>query len=372
MGLFSQLRKSVRLNLEQLEDRTCPTTHIGDTITVSATINTTDVNEAGEGENPVLTIESTGGFHDSISGFGTSKIFQFQAKVLGEQVGFKLSGDDGDETPIVNVAVNGVKVLNANEKSDLANTGYTLTQVGAGEVIVGGLIAGIAGLATGGAAWVAFGIGFGTMGGLGAMYGSKLQHDASNDPSDPNFRHVVKPQVFHTPQFKAQHGALNKTEATALNALLKNEGMIMGTVDALFTTVNRVEGAFDAGQKRFIKLQEKAATKYRLQLAHLLQNDVKFRQKFSKALQKGGITFTGVTTDQVIQLENQISSSGLPATVLAALNAIHADADTIANIKNVWITTSAEDVAKLSHDPFADPTVLQALNTTAQALIHNM
>jgi hypothetical protein len=69
-----------------------------------------------------------------------------------------------------------------------------------------------------------------------------------------------------------------------------------------------------------------------------------------------------------VQVEDQISSDGLPAPLLADLRRLRADDQTIAAITNEFITADANAVARVSTNPLAVPALIQSLLTTANAL----
>src|SRR5215469_946761 len=81
-----------------------PGVKVGDTLTVQATLNTTDPNENGEGEP--LVISSSGGFSAIVSAYAQPRSFSFQATQAGETVTVSIQGADGDESATVTVDVN--------------------------------------------------------------------------------------------------------------------------------------------------------------------------------------------------------------------------------------------------------------------------
>ena len=93
-----------RLALEQLESRCCPTTVTtlttipipgvmsGDTVTIHATLNSSDPGESGEGE-PLIINTSGGTF--TVSAYGQPTTFMFMAHADGESITAYIVGSDG-------------------------------------------------------------------------------------------------------------------------------------------------------------------------------------------------------------------------------------------------------------------------------------
>src|SRR5439155_16593338 len=71
---------------------------------------------------------------------------------------------------------------------------------------------------------------------------------AARDPSDPNFTVIAQPVVHSVSQqpISTSEGATQQ-EADALNVLLTNWEQAIGITEALLTSMDRAEGAFEAG-----------------------------------------------------------------------------------------------------------------------------
>src|SRR5581483_5031734 len=78
--------------------------HSGDTVYVTATLNTNDPNEDGEGEPLVL--QSSGGWSATINTYGVTHTMSFQATQDGESLVARIPGQDNDESADVTVDTN--------------------------------------------------------------------------------------------------------------------------------------------------------------------------------------------------------------------------------------------------------------------------
>src|SRR3954470_4736350 len=100
-------RARVRPSLEALETRLCPhvagpgvnlnapdAIHAGDTVTIEATLGSTDANENGEGEP--LVIQSSGGFTATVGAYAQTRSVTFKATQDGELLTATIQNYDGD------------------------------------------------------------------------------------------------------------------------------------------------------------------------------------------------------------------------------------------------------------------------------------
>src|SRR5437588_4754923 len=219
MKLTTRPRK-YRLTLEQLEARCCPTTvtgfttipipgvHAGDMVSVDAVLNTTDVNENGEGE-PLIINTSAGTF--TISAYAQPRNITFQAHADGESISAYIQGFDFDESADVNVSLNARPRFTPQQKAAYARA------------------------ADAAAYWAAFwgGVAAATavdcppcsvVAGITAAADAALSvyyNGLARDPSDPNFTVIAQPDPPSLPPITAQ-ADLTAPEADAFNALITN------------------------------------------------------------------------------------------------------------------------------------------------------
>ncbi len=358
--------RSVRLNLEQLEDRCCPTVFPGDTITVSVFVSApNDTMEVTEDDVITVKLNSTGSYQNSfnvpvfstLQGGPAAKIVSFQATTPGEQVFYKATGNDPDDVVNVTVTVNGKPALSGNDKVSLNNTGSSVIYGGIGVGVlglVGTIINPTAAIVTRIAA------GLGILGGVIGGVGTRMQSTASNDPPDPNFRNIPTPRPPHVPQFRGV--------PRAFNALLKNEAQIIGLLNAIATCTNRASGAEQANQPRFEARQLRAAAKYRSQLAQLLVKDVGLRLVVSAELTAAGVLPATITAAQAMQFRQSVMSNGLPPAMLATLQSLGTEPQSITNITQMAAGVSTTDLMNVCRDPIANPVIIQSLLETAGEL----
>jgi hypothetical protein len=88
-------------------------------------------------------------------------------------------------------------------------------------------------------------------------------------------------------------------EANAYNAFFANAGQTIGLEEAIFITINRAQGAHDAGNAFWEAQQLQAARQYEAQLAPLLQAEPDLLANLNKALQADGFTFFFTQKDVV-------------------------------------------------------------------------
>src|SRR5262249_10177067 len=111
-----------------------------------------------------------------------------------------------------------------------------------------------------------------------------------------------------------------------------------------------------------------AAARYRHQLGELVEKEVGLRLKLAKFLKAHGVTFSGVSPSTVLRFEEDVAFDGLPASMIASLQSQGADAQTLDDIKREITNLPPKEVAALSKDPFADPSLIASLRATAHAL----
>src|SRR5690349_17545094 len=168
-----------------------PTVKVGDTVSVIATLHTTDPNENGEGE-PLSVTSSGGSLSLMIPGYELPQSVSFVATVPNETVIGSIIGFDGDESCTIDVTVNAKKRFTPGQKDTLAKVAagfaatsglmWTLAEACAAAVVTGP----ICGLPAGGVA------------ALTSLITGVASVLLAIDPSDPNFTVVAVPTP---PQF---------------------------------------------------------------------------------------------------------------------------------------------------------------------------
>jgi len=283
---------------------------VGDTITFTATLHTSDPNENGEGEP--LTISSSGGEVNSppIPYYESNIPFSFTATKPNETINGSISGFDGDETcEIGNVFVNGASALPVAVKKVANTAGVGLGLLGIGAGVAFGLLACAP-------PFTPLCLGLLLGGGGGAASGLLLTNYYPADPSDSNYTTIAQPII---PSFSpiTVGGTVNRAQADAFNSLIANQAAIVGVTNAAVTSANRAQGALDAGNTVWQIRQKQAAQLYTVTLGGLLRRQVTLLGSLRNAI--GNSISIPITPSNVFAFEWNILTYGLPAPLSQTL-----------------------------------------------------
>lgn len=304
-----------------------PVVHKGDSVTVEATLSTSDPNENGEGEPLIL--QSSGGFSATISNYEQTRSFSSVATVDGETVTSFIGGYDGDETSSVNINVNQKRRFTDAQKAALAKASADLNTDAAALSVVAATclflpdpsvtkVCAFGGGLSAGAVWVLSGI----------------LNQLALDPADPNYTAIASPLFPALEMLVAQQG-ITQAEADAFNALLLNQERAIGYGRAIVTSINRADGAFAAGDAYWENQQMQAAAQYALQLSTLLNLQPTLRSTLQSALQGAGFPVISITPNDVYNFEVNVLYGTLPAYLVNALTQLGADATDIEHIRRL-------------------------------------
>jgi len=340
-----------------------PTIKAGDTVSVVATLHTTDPNENGEGEP--LSVQSSGGeLSVAIPGYELPQTFSFVAGSANETVSGSIGGFDGDESCTLDVRVNAKHWFTDGQKKALAVAA--------------------AGFATAsGAIWVVDAYCSGTIvlvpvctlpTSLLAASTSFVSGAASLllavDPPDPNFTVVALPV---SPTFPAVVPAqsLSQADANGLNALLTNETAIIGLLNAMITTVNRAQTASDAGDSASETLQVNALEGYKTALGIHFEAEANLRASLLLQLQSEGMPGVAITPSDVLSFESILAFQGFPSPALTMLQGLGADPIAIDAARRLVMVQDIGTVAGTFPTLFAADQTLLDLEASGTALITN-
>lgn len=331
------------------------TNYYGDTITVTATLSTSDVNENGEGELPLIVSSSTGsGLNGVVGAYFVPQTFKYKATQDNETILGNLTGGDGDESCSLSVQVNQPGWLTQAQKDFFSKSALYLAIPSGGfwtlsELctlsIVGGPICGLpSGLLA---------AGFTTSAALSAAI--------ALDPPDPNFTQIATLVIPTIPSVDSKPG-IPQSVINAFNQLLANQAQVVGTQQALYTTLNRASGAYNAGNTYWLTQQQLAATKFEGQLAKLFSQQTILLANLQSALTTAGID-VNITPNQVLNFESRIAASGFSSQEVDYLQKFGADASLINNAKNLVMVQDINVVAgNLSH-LLTSPSLISTLNS---------
>ena len=342
--------------------------NMGDTIDIVATLSTSDVNENGEGEPLVL--QSSTGFSGVVSAYAQPLTFSFKASSAGVLNGF-IQGFDGDESATVTVTINSTqkKRFTQAQKDALAKASAQLnTQAGAEAAIAAicalGLIPNpstpLAAICTGTA---------GVLSGTTWFLSGSLNQLAL-DPSDPNFTIIAQPMFASVTLLAVPPGATQEeTNAiNAFNALVLNEVRAAAFAQAIQTSVNRAQGAADAGNTFWEQQQVNAINTYIGQLSSLLGSEGTLLSGLQTALVAANFPSAVITPDTVLNFEFSVLFSGLPDSILQTLNQLGASPAQIDQIRQIAIVQDINAASGTFQQLLTNPSVLQALHDLTAVL----
>lgn len=325
---------------------------VGSTITLTATLQTSDPNENGEGE-PLLITTSGGEFTTVVSAYFVPSTFSYTATAANETITGTNIGFDFDESCTITATVNQPHFLSQAQKDFFSKLAAGLAVPAGGAALVSALCTdGIitAPICTLPSATVA------AILGLGAAGAAVI----SLDPTDNNFTQIVIPVIPSIPLFTPPPG-ISQADAEAVNALLANGAEIIGIERALSTTLNRAAGASAAGNTFWLNQQLQAASAYEGELGGLLANEVTLLGAFRDAAEADGLSVT-LTASEVFEFESQIAASGLPAQLVAALEELGASPEEITEVRDLLLVQDINAVAGTFPESLTSPGVIAALS----------
>jgi hypothetical protein len=171
------------------------------------------------------------------------------------------------------------------------------------------------------------------------------------DPADPNYTVIATP-VAPVPIFPAPYSGWTAAQLACFN-ILKSEvltrAQLIGLAQAAVTTINRAEGAYEAGNTYWEQQQVAALNRYNTLAAFQLQVLLTEQAQIPPAFLNSGIPLNAVTftSDQVRQFELNVAANGLPSDLQQALTAMGVDPDGLATLDTAW---SSFDPGSVSTD----------------------
>jgi hypothetical protein len=276
-----------------------------------------DRNESGEGESMQVT-SSGGELNINLTNFGVPVPILFAAKVANETITPTINGDGDEDCQLV------VKAGNHTIPQKLAAT-FGLVVAG-----VAGLTALVMAVTAGGPGALLVlqqAVGLGALSLAGATWLIQIVID----PSDSNFKQLAPVQI---PAVNPVTGTPPNL-AVALTALMKVWATEDGVFQALVTTLNRAGSASDANDQKSFQMQMNYANQLFQREAALYALDAIVSRLVSGDL-KGTDQDVLITSDQVLALETQIGSNGIPAFMLTELQKLGVtDQNTIAILTEI-------------------------------------
>ncbi len=333
---------------------TAPNASVGSNVTVTATLHTSDPNENGEGE-PMNMSSSDGSLNNvSVASYEVPYSFSFTSKTNGVSVSGKISGIDGDETC----------ELNINTKRFSDATKNTLTN------IMNGL------LLTSGGLWTADGVctaaiitapictlplsfAAGSTATVAALAGIVL----SFDPVDPNYKQIFIAVPATYAPISSKPG-LTSAQIKSFNALMVNETVIIGQLQAMIVTINRASTAEAASDAVWSARQLQALAGLNLDLSASLAKEATLRTEAAALF--GAAANFALTPAQVLSFEQSIVGAWSPAQ-LAVLNSFGLDAATIEKARKMNLVQNINTVASSVQNAFAPAGLIDLINKGSAA-----
>jgi hypothetical protein len=150
----------------------------------------------------------------------------------------------------------------------------------------------------------------------------------AEDPPDPNYTAIASARPIPMPSLTTRDG-LTRQEAKAWNALLANEAAMAGILDAMITTVNRADGAEQAGDAAWVDRQTQALAAFQVELSAVLEDEARLRQQLTMTLQASGTPQITIHPEDIQDYERTLASTGWPPEIEKALEDMGLDSATI-------------------------------------------
>jgi hypothetical protein len=197
---------------------------------------------------------------------------------------------------------------------------------------------------------------------IGLYYNSK-----AGDPADPNYTSIAvpTPPAVSLPSTNSTWTAAEIANYNAWHAVIVTEEQIVGLSQAEITSVNRAEGAHEAGNTYWEQQQLGALKRYTVLEAFDLQLLLVQIAQFEAAYAKSGFPDFMISVDQATQFEVGIAANGLPSDLQQQLTTLGIGADGLPLLQKAF---SSFDPNTVSGD-FLQSFVLPAgITTTIQQL----
>jgi hypothetical protein len=156
-------------------------------------------------------------------------------------------------------------------------------------------------------------------------------------------------------------------EADALNAAINNSEQIIAVTEALITSIERGQGAFDAGNDDWVIRQALAARQYSAELAALLDETADLLAGLKSATEAAG--FESAITAADVQSFQAAFAQALPSDLANPLIELGADATTREQIRRSIVADDPAEVATLGSGRFPQLLADASLTTGLQAVV---
>lgn len=341
----------------------------GDTVTISATLSTSDPDENGEGE--FLNVTTSTGFGTTLSIYFQPSTITLPPATAAGVVIASITGADGDESAAVTVkTAQGcsttvptpmpsppgcpVQGLTPDQKRKALAIGVASAAVGAGLST-----SSVTGFLCGPAAPVCVGI----LEGSGVLIAAGNSYYAGSkgiDPPDPNVTVIAQPLIPTLTPIVAQPG-ITQQMADALNALNTNNIKLIAYAQAAITSMNRAQTAADEGDGVDETAQFQAEQSYSAMEDTLITAEPGLLANLQSAWVASGAGSVTVSPFDVLNSEFNVIDRGFPASVVQELSQAGLDASAISMLEGAFFTLDINQASGVFPAKLTDPTLENAI-----------
>jgi DNA-binding beta-propeller fold protein YncE len=132
---------------------------------------------------------------------------------------------------------------------------------------------------------------------------------ATTDPPDPNYKVIATPSPPSLGRILAGK-SFSQAEASAVDNVLAQDETTIGIVNAMRISVDRAQGAAEAGDGVWTARQESAISTYAGQLQLALTKEAALRSQALSTLRAGNFPSLNVSPQQYLNAFNQLQNSG--------------------------------------------------------------
>ena len=348
----------------------------GDTVTISAQLVTNDPNEDGENE-PLVVQTSTG--------FGTTLGIYFQPSTLtlppATAAGFVsafIQGADGDESATITVrtARNCPTAVPTPVPSPPGCPVQALTPDQKRKALAIGVASGAIGAGMTTSSFTGFACGPGAPLCVGLLEGGGVLLAAANgwyagskgiDPAGPNFTVIAQPMIPTLTPIVAQPG-ISPALAAALNALNTNSIKTIAFSQAAITSMNRAQGAADAGNAFFEAAQLQAEENYSAVADTLIAAEPGLLADLQAAIAAQSPGTVTVSPFDVFVSEFNVDVNGFPPDINQLLSQAGLDNSSIGLLTGFFFTLDINQASGVFPDKLTDPALANAIQDFLNSL----
>ena len=179
----------------------------------------------------------------------------------------------------------------------------------------------------------------------GSGGGSLVADIVADDPPDPDYQGLFNPTI---PRVRVRPGkSLTPSAARALNKLLANAFSFNAYEFAWIRSIEKAQGAEQAGDSEWVQRHRDAAASYAGKAAAALARDMKLRAAARRQVKRSGFRHFKLTASQVRRWQRQVKRTGLPTRMERMIRKAGFDKGSIAKLRRDLVAIDARDVARI-------------------------